>query len=74
MGDAGLDSFFLDLNAQSPAPVRAWLNTPARTRLIDPVYDPGNDAAHHLSGGSLADWMDIVVHHRQVTSVRLIGH
>ncbi|MEV0168926.1 erythromycin esterase family protein [Nonomuraea fuscirosea] len=73
LGDAGLDSFFLNLHAQSPAPVRAWLNAPARTRLIGPVYDPGNDAAHHLSGGSLANWMDIVAHHRQVTPVRLTG-
>ncbi|WP_344882812.1 erythromycin esterase family protein [Nonomuraea antimicrobica] len=73
LGDAGLDSFFLNLHAPGPASVRAWLNTPTRTRLIGPVYDPGDDAAHHLSGGSLAGWMDVIAHHRQVTPVRVIS-
>jgi erythromycin esterase len=54
--------------------VQTWRNASARTRLIGPGYDPENDAAHHLSGGSLTDWFDVIAHCRQVTPVRLITH
>jgi erythromycin esterase len=69
-----LDAFFLDLHAEGPDVVQTWLNASARTRLIGPAYDPDNDAAHHLSGGSLTDWFDVIAHCRQVTPVRLITH
>ncbi|MEV0346619.1 erythromycin esterase family protein [Nonomuraea sp. NPDC050680] len=67
---AGLDAFLLDLRVEGPAAVRAWLDTPARTRLIGPRYDPADDAAYHLSGGSFGGWFDAVVHHERVTPVR----
>lgn len=72
LGAAGLDLFLLDLRAESPDPVRAWLDGPARTRLIGPVYDPENDSSYHLSGGSLTDWFDVIAHCRKVTPVHLI--
>jgi erythromycin esterase len=67
---AGLDAFLLDLRVEGPAAVRAWLDAPARTRVIGPRYDPADDAAYHLSGGSFGGWFDAVVHHERVTPVR----
>ncbi|MEU0568145.1 erythromycin esterase family protein [Nonomuraea sp. NPDC005983] len=64
-----MDAFFLDLRAARPDPVRAWLETPARTRLVGPAQDP----TAHLSGGSFGDWFDVVAHHRRVTPVHLIS-
>jgi erythromycin esterase len=69
---AGLDTFLLDLRAESQPPVQTWLNAPTRTRMIGPFYDPEDDAAYHLSGGSLTDWFDIIAHYQQVTPVHPI--
>ncbi|WP_407547926.1 erythromycin esterase family protein [Streptomyces sp. Pv4-95] len=54
-----------------PGPVRDWLHTPTRTRLVGPAYDPADDRNHHLSGGALADWFDALLHVREVTPARL---
>ncbi|GAA2434346.1 erythromycin esterase family protein [Streptomyces macrosporus] len=70
LGSAGPEAYLLDLRADVPDRVGAWLGTPTRTRLIGPDYDPRDDAAYHMSGGSLADWFDAVVHVREVTPVR----
>ncbi|MBR7671987.1 erythromycin esterase family protein [Streptomyces daliensis] len=72
LGGAGGDAFALDLRAPCPEPVRAWFEAPAMTRLVGPFYDPEDDAAHHLSGGSLAGWFDALVHVREVTPVGLL--
>ncbi|HET6707091.1 erythromycin esterase family protein [Amycolatopsis sp.] len=66
LGSAGPNAYLLDLRAPSPAPVRAWLNQPAKTRLLGPGFDP----ADHLSGGSLAGWFDVIAHCREVTPAR----
>ncbi|MFG2894758.1 erythromycin esterase family protein [Streptomyces sp. NPDC048248] len=55
-----------------PGPVRDWLHTPTRTRLVGPAYDPTDDQDHHLSGGALADWFDALVHVREVTPAQLL--
>ncbi|OBA40478.1 erythromycin esterase [Nocardia sp. 852002-20019_SCH5090214] len=73
LGRVDLDAYLLDLRTPGPDSVRTWLTEPAKTRLIGPVYDPQNDDAFHLSGGSLGEWFDLVVHHRTVTSVRPLG-
>lgn len=73
LGRVDLATYLLDLRTPAPGPVRTWLTEPTKTRLIGPVYDPGNDAAFHLSGGSLSEWFDLVVHHRTVTSARPLG-
>ncbi|MFD7510440.1 erythromycin esterase family protein [Streptomyces sp. NPDC059853] len=70
LGGTGPGAYLLDLRATAPATVRAWLDAPARTRLVGPHYDPADDAAHHLSGGSLAGWFDAVVHTETVTPAR----
>ncbi|MER6176692.1 erythromycin esterase family protein [Streptosporangium sp. NPDC001681] len=66
---AGLDAFLLDLRTSGPEPVRAWLQAPARTRLIGLAQDP----AEHPSGGTFGGWFDLVAHHRRVTPVHLIS-
>ncbi|MBF4997609.1 erythromycin esterase family protein [Nocardia sp. BSTN01] len=73
LGRVDLDVYLLDLRTPAPDSVRTWLTEPAKTRVIGPVYDPENDAAFHLSGGSLGEWFDLVVHHRTVTSIRPLG-
>ncbi|MFI0452770.1 erythromycin esterase family protein [Actinomadura sp. 6N118] len=66
----GRAGYILNLQGPRPEPVRRVLDAPSRTRLIGPFYDPQDDAAHHLSGGSLATWFDVVVHTEEVTPVR----
>ncbi|MEV8320863.1 erythromycin esterase family protein [Streptomyces sp. NPDC059900] len=72
LGAADLPAYFLNLRAHDPGPADAWLEAPARTRLIGPFYDAREDAAHHLSGGSLAGWFDAVAHVREVTPARVL--
>ncbi|WP_198652798.1 erythromycin esterase family protein [Actinocorallia populi] len=67
---AGRAGYILNMRAPRPEPIRRLLDAPTRTRLIGPFYDPQDDAAHHLSGGSLADWFDVVVHTEQVSPAR----
>ncbi|MFH9424633.1 erythromycin esterase family protein [Streptomyces sp. NPDC017529] len=64
LGNYGMDAYVWDLRASSPPAVREWLAVPAMLRLIGPHYDARDDAAHHLSDGSLADWFDVLVHVR----------
>jgi erythromycin esterase len=67
LGSTSLAAYLLDLRADQPDPVRKRLQASAKLRLIGPNYNPDDDAAHHMSGGSLNDWFDIVIHHRQAT-------
>ncbi|MDA3647160.1 erythromycin esterase family protein [Saccharopolyspora indica] len=69
LGATELNAYLLDLRTDGPAPVRAWLDAPSKTRLIGPEYDADDDAAYHLSGGSLAGWFDAVVHAQEITPV-----
>jgi erythromycin esterase len=67
LASTGLATYLLDLRAPQPDQVRARLHAPAKMRLIGPNYNPAHDADHHMSGGSLGDWFDLVIHHREVT-------
>jgi erythromycin esterase len=69
LGAAGLDQYALDIRPPQPEVARRWLAAPATTRVIGPHYDPANDAAYHMTGGSLTVWFDVVVHVREVTPV-----
>jgi erythromycin esterase len=73
LGSTGLAAYLLDLRADQPDPVRTRLQAPAKLRLIGPNYDPDDDASHHMSGGSLNDWFDLIIHHREVTPTHPIA-
>lgn len=70
--DAGLGGgdYLLDLRADAPETVRAWLSAPALLRAIGPTYDPDRDAAHTMSNGALGGWFDAIVHLETVTPSR----
>ncbi|WP_049569173.1 erythromycin esterase family protein [Streptomyces sp. SBT349] len=73
LGSGGLGDYLLDLAAGSPPrPVAEWLRRTVTLRAIGPRYDPDNDTAHHMTGGSLAEWFDIVVHQQRVTAARAL--
>jgi erythromycin esterase len=69
LGATDLDVYWVDLHGMQPDPVRAWLDSPARLRLIGPRYAPAEDSTNFMSGGSLAEWFDLIVHTRDVTPV-----
>ncbi|MFI9048056.1 erythromycin esterase family protein [Streptomyces sp. NPDC053427] len=74
LGSAGPAAYLLDLRTEGPDAVRDWLGSPtARTRVIGPAFDPADNAAFRLSGGSLAEWFDVVGHVREVTPVRFLA-
>jgi hypothetical protein len=67
LGRVGLDQFALDLRRPAPAPVRNWLAAPIRTRGL-PDRGPGSS----MSGGSLGQWFDLVVHRQRLTLAALL--
>ncbi|WP_235979995.1 erythromycin esterase family protein [Streptomyces albidus (ex Kaewkla and Franco 2022)] len=69
----GLGSYLLDLGVDAPPAAAEWLSQAARLRAIGTHYDPDDDASHHMTGGSLAEWFDVLVHHGHVTPSRPLG-
>ncbi|WEV25364.1 erythromycin esterase family protein [Streptomyces sp. 71268] len=67
---AGAGDFLLDLRQRAPRRVAEWLAQPVTSRLVGPRHDPRRDPAHHMAGGSLAEWFDVLVHRRRVTPAR----
>ncbi|MGX2993405.1 erythromycin esterase family protein [Streptomyces sp. JNUCC 64] len=70
LDDDALGDYLLDLRADAPPGVADWLARPARSRLVGPRHDPRRDTDHHMTGGSLAGWFDVLVHLRRVTPAR----
>lgn len=70
LGATGIDTYLLDLHADRPSQVATWLTRPALTRVIGPTYDAAIDGAHNMSGGSLGEWFDVMVHRQHVTPTR----
>ncbi|MFE3722765.1 erythromycin esterase family protein [Streptomyces cyaneofuscatus] len=62
--------YLLNLRTDAPRPVADWLARTATSRAIGPRHDPDHDTAHHMTGGSLAEWFDVLVHRRHVTPAR----
>jgi erythromycin esterase len=59
--------FLLALPADPPAAVADWLRRPAKTRVIGSVGTPDEPAEdYYLTGGSLTEWFDAVVHSHRV--------
>lgn len=66
---ADLDRFTLDVHAEQPEAVRRWLRSPTAIRVIGPRYDPDDDTAYRMAGGSLAGWFDVIAFVRRITPV-----
>jgi erythromycin esterase len=51
--------------------VRDWLRRPAKTRVIGSVGAPDQPAdGFYLTGGSLVEWFDAIVHSHTVSPSR----
>lgn len=61
-GGVGLRQFTLDLRRPAPPPVRRWLNAPIVTRGL-----PNFGSGSVMTGGTAAQWFDVVVHRQDVT-------
>jgi erythromycin esterase len=61
--------FALDLRADAPAAVRDWLRAPITTRGV-PELVPDRPYDSYTSGGTLAQWFDMIVHRQDVTASR----
>ncbi|MEU9607498.1 erythromycin esterase family protein [Streptomyces sp. NPDC048057] len=70
LGSAEPAAYLLDLRGDGPAPVAAWLDGATRTRFVGPGFTAVDHAEHHMTGGSLRDWFDAVVHVQEVTPDR----
>ncbi|MFJ7325686.1 erythromycin esterase family protein [Streptomyces cyaneofuscatus] len=68
--DDAAGDYLLHLRTGAPPPVADWLAGTAVSRAIGPHHDPDHDTAHHMTGGSLAEWFDVLVHRRHVTPAR----
>jgi erythromycin esterase len=71
LGHVDLPQYLLDLRTPAPPAVRSWLHAPAKIRVTGATYDPSDHAAHYMTGGSLAEWFDLIVHRQVVTPSRL---
>ncbi|MQA15573.1 MAG: erythromycin esterase family protein [Pseudonocardiaceae bacterium] len=60
-----LEHYLLDLRAGGSDAARTVTDSPAKLRLIGPRYDPTEPAS--MSGGSLSEFFDVVLHTREVT-------
>ncbi|WP_069163040.1 erythromycin esterase family protein [Nocardia altamirensis] len=69
LGEIDLPVYYVDLHADAPEAVRAWLDAPAKARIISGMYDPAEDAGAYLAFDSLAGAFDVLVHIREVTPV-----
>jgi erythromycin esterase-like protein len=58
------EHFTLDLRRPAARPVRDWLSAQAKTRGF-----PGGGLASHMTGGSLEQWFDLIIHTRTVTPI-----
>jgi erythromycin esterase-like protein len=66
LGDAGLDQYALNLHADAPPAVRSWRQSSAKTRVIG-TYDPAKPGDYYMTGGSLSQWFDVIIHRQKVT-------
>lgn len=64
----GHDQFLLDLRGRTPRPVAEWLRAPAKTRGV-----PEGGHNSWWTGGSVAQWFDLIVHRQTVTPVTPLG-
>jgi erythromycin esterase len=63
----GTPRFVLNVRAEAPQTVREWLRKPAKARVIGSICDDSVPHEHWMTGGSLEQWYDVVVHQHKVT-------
>jgi erythromycin esterase len=61
-----------DLRAGGDERVQRWLDTPATMRLVGPAFDPDEPSKALMSGGSLAQWFEALVHIGTVAPVTVL--
>lgn len=64
--------YLIDLGAEAPRSVRDWLRQPAKARVIGSICDPSRPDDHYLTGGSLAQWYDVIIHEQVVTASQVL--
>lgn len=62
-----LPRYLVDLRADADAPVREWLGRTVKGRVIGSVCEDSRPDDHYMTGGSLLDWYDAVIHEQTVT-------
>lgn len=72
LGDPSTPVMF-DLHADVAAPVRRWLDAPATMRLVGPAFDPDEPSKARMSGGSLAQWFESLIHVGEVGPVTVLA-
>lgn len=65
-------AYLLDLRTTAPPDISAWRDAPTRTRMVVPGYDPAHHAEPCMTGGSLKEWFDALVHVHEVTPTQLL--
>jgi erythromycin esterase len=65
-----MDDFIVDLRTHAEG--AHWLTEPAKTRVIGPAYDLKQDGAYWMTGGSLAEWFDVLVYQPEVSPTHLL--
>ncbi|MFI7679818.1 erythromycin esterase family protein [Actinophytocola sp. NPDC049390] len=59
--------YLVDLRAEADEAVREWLGRTVKGRVIGSVCDDSRPDDHYMTGGSLLDWYDAVIHEQTVT-------
>jgi hypothetical protein len=67
-GDRLLVYLTMGTESDSVELLRQALDGPAKARLIGSGCEPSGEC--HMTGGSLAEWFDVVLHQREVTPTR----
>jgi erythromycin esterase len=65
LGGIRLHQFALDLRPPAPVPVRRWLNASITTRGL-----PQAGPTSHITGGTAAQWFDMIIHVQVVTPLQ----
>jgi erythromycin esterase len=59
-------TFAVDLRRARDTAIRAWSRTAMATRVIGPGYTPETDQAYLMTGGTVVESFDVLMHHPEV--------
>ncbi|HEU5159211.1 MAG TPA: erythromycin esterase family protein [Streptosporangiaceae bacterium] len=69
LGAAGSAQYLLNLRANLTPEAKAWLSAPAKIRILA-RWDPAQPERFHMSGGTLGQWFDVIIHQQTITAIR----